>query len=234
MGGLDSPRARAPPPVCELARPLLSRGTMMLMLDVDDTSGSLPLELDMPAAPTRSPEPVPTASVQAFRRCHRDGSELDRFGDCALCKAERARAEARKERNARIGLAAVVLVLLAIAGGWYGSSKLDERRAKAQAAQISEANGRKLVVYTLSSCPACRMARSHLDKRGIAYVERAVDEDPAAFAEFEKLNPQRSVPTFVIGDEVMIGFDPTGMKLAQALAKHGLPTGAVPSTQPAE
>lgn len=206
----------------------------MRMLDLDDADGSLPLDIDRPLA---APEPLAApvlASVQAFRRCHRDGSELDRFGDCAICKVERAREEARKERNARLGLGAAVAVLLVLAGGWYVSSKLDERRTKEHAAQITEANGRKLVVYTLSSCPACGMARNHLQKRGIPYVERAVDEDPSAYADFEKLNPEKSVPTFVVGDEVMVGFDPTGVRLAQALAKHGLPIGAVPTAEPTE
>lgn len=201
------------------------------MLDVDDLNASLPLEVDRPASKPAPAIPTVPPPVQTFRRCHRDGLELDRFGDCARCTKERLEAEARKEKRAKIWLAAAVGVLLLMAGGWYASTKLDERRAKAHAARIAEANGRKLVVYTMSSCPACGIARNHLNQRGIPYVERAIDMDPAAFEELEKLNPNRSVPTFVIGDEVMVGIDPAGILLGQALARHGMlpASGSVPS-----
>jgi len=200
------------------------------MLDVTTTPAPLAMEVDRPASkPPQMWGPPPSGGaqlhhvdIQRFRRCHRDGLALDAFGNCERCDFLKAEKALRDTRNAKLGMVigAVALVVLVL-GGWWWSGR-QERAAKVAAAQIAAVNENKLVIYTMQSCGACRLARAHLQKRGIPFVERAIDQDPSAFAELEKLNPDRSVPTFVIGDEVMIGIDPAGILLDQALAKRGM------------
>lgn len=39
-----------------------------------------------------------------------------------------------------------------------------------------------VTVYTSAACPACAMTKRHLDKRGIAFTEVALDADDATLA----------------------------------------------------
>jgi glutaredoxin len=208
------------------------------MLDMKTVPEALAMEVDRPAStPPRMWDAPPSGGpqlhhvdIQRFRRCHRDGLELDMFGNCERCDYLKAEAALRDTRNMKIGMVAGVVALIALVlGGWWWSGRQD-RAAKVAAAQIAAVNEHKLVVYTMQSCGACRIARAHMQQRGIPFVERAIDQDPSAFTELEKVNPSRSVPTFVIRDEVMVGIDPAGILLDQALAKHGM----LPAPAPAK
>jgi glutaredoxin len=60
------------------------------------------------------------------------------------------------------------------------------------------------------------MVQTYLSERGIDYEDRDVSRDPAAVQDLVYKYGSRSTPTLVIGDEVMIGFDP--QRLDQLLA----------------
>jgi glutaredoxin len=47
-----------------------------------------------------------------------------------------------------------------------------------------------------------------LEERGVAFEERDIQADPAAVKELLEKYKSHSTPTLVIGEEVMIGFDP--------------------------
>ena len=47
-----------------------------------------------------------------------------------------------------------------------------------------------------------------LSERGIEFEERDVTSDPSAVQELVEKYNSHSTPTLLIGDEVMIGFDP--------------------------
>jgi glutaredoxin-like protein NrdH len=74
------------------------------------------------------------------------------------------------------------------------------------------ANG-KIVVYALSTCMWCRMAKSLLKEIGVAYSFVDVDtleaaEKEQAKAEIKRWNPAGSYPTIVIDDrEAISGYD---------------------------
>lgn len=215
------------------------------MLDSSDLGAPLPFEVDRVVTPSslppRPPSTHPSAypslrpsappygasavAVQAHRRCHVDGLPLDEYGDCHRCQAERAtRVEQASRRNviALIALAASLVMAVGLFFAWRSyESKAQERTAAA----ITQRNGNKVVVYTTGSCPACTMARKHLDANNIPYVERRLDADLSAQVELESLNVKVLVPTFVVGNEVMQGFDPSGITLARAMAKHNVPKG---------
>jgi glutaredoxin len=52
------------------------------------------------------------------------------------------------------------------------------------------------------------VATAYLSGRGIAYEERDVSRDPSAVQDLVYKYGSRSTPTLVIGEEVMVGFDP--------------------------
>ena len=67
-------------------------------------------------------------------------------------------------------------------------------------------------LYTTTSCPHCIVVRERLRAAGIGYVQRNIDADPDALAEFALLPGSRTtVPALVIstkevywgGDEIL-------------------------------
>jgi glutaredoxin-like YruB-family protein len=67
---------------------------------------------------------------------------------------------------------------------------------------------KKVVIFTQPGCPPCKTAKAYLTEKGIAFEDRDVSSDPAAVQDLVHRYGSRSTPTIVIGDEVMIGFDP--------------------------
>jgi glutaredoxin-like protein NrdH len=68
----------------------------------------------------------------------------------------------------------------------------------------------KVFVYALSTCGHCRNAKRLLDNNGVVYDSVEVDLLPKAelkkvLEDVAKVNPQRSFPTIVIGDKVIVG-----------------------------
>jgi glutaredoxin len=65
-----------------------------------------------------------------------------------------------------------------------------------------------ITMYSATWCGYCRRAHEWLRTEGISYDVHDIDEDERASAELGRLNPRRSVPTFVVDGTVMIGFSP--------------------------
>ena len=61
-------------------------------------------------------------------------------------------------------------------------------------------------MYSLSDCPTCAAARAEMAAQGTAFEERVVDVEPRWQAEVLRLTRQRTVPVFVKGDQVVVGF----------------------------
>lgn len=71
-----------------------------------------------------------------------------------------------------------------------------------------------VVMYSTDWCGVCERARAYFEEKRIAFEEHDVDRDPAARAEYERLNPRRSVPTIKIADEVVVGFSAVAVERA--------------------
>ena len=69
----------------------------------------------------------------------------------------------------------------------------------------------KVKMYTLSTCSHCKAAKTFLRDNGINFEFRDVDllqgsEKEDILNEVVQYNPQRSFPTIVIGNKIIVGF----------------------------
>ncbi len=70
----------------------------------------------------------------------------------------------------------------------------------------------EVTVYTTSTCPWCTRLKDFLRAEGISFHEVDVGKDPAAAKRMVELTGQRSVPVTTIGEQIIIGYDPDGIK----------------------
>ena len=83
-------------------------------------------------------------------------------------------------------------------------------------------NSATVTVYSTPWCAFCRTEKQWLESLGVSFVSRDIEEDESAKEELlDKLGGQfQGVPTTIIGDEIVIGFDRP--KLQAALAANKL------------
>ena len=83
-------------------------------------------------------------------------------------------------------------------------------------------NSATVTVYSTPWCAFCRTEKQWLESLGVSFVSRDIEEDVSAKEELlDKLGGQfQGVPTTIIGDEIVIGFDRP--KLQAALAANKL------------
>lgn len=67
---------------------------------------------------------------------------------------------------------------------------------------------RKIIVYTQPDSLPCECVKLFLRDRGARFEERSVLNDDDTVRELKERYNSRSTPTLVVGDEVVIGFDP--------------------------
>lgn len=82
---------------------------------------------------------------------------------------------------------------------------------------------RIVTMYTTTWCGDCRIAKQHLARLGIPFVEVNIETDPEAAETVQRLNDgRRSVPTLVVGGEAtsLSGF--TRAKFDAFVARHAL------------
>ncbi|MGB7189653.1 MAG: glutaredoxin family protein [Acidobacteriaceae bacterium] len=71
---------------------------------------------------------------------------------------------------------------------------------------------KRVILYSQPGCPPCNAARQFLVARNIPFEYKDVRADHGALRELVRLN-SRSTPTIVVGEEVMVGFDPKRLEL---------------------
>jgi glutaredoxin 3 len=65
-----------------------------------------------------------------------------------------------------------------------------------------------IIIYSTGWCPYCERARALLERKGAAFREIKVDEDPAERATMlTRSGGRRTVPQIFIGDRHVGGFD---------------------------
>lgn len=81
---------------------------------------------------------------------------------------------------------------------------------------------KKVKIYTLSTCSHCKAAKKFLNENNIVFDATDVDllqgaAREAILNEVVQYNPQRSFPTILIGDRIIIGFKESDIREALGL-----------------
>ena len=80
----------------------------------------------------------------------------------------------------------------------------------------------KVKIYTLSTCSHCKAAKKFLNENNVVFDATDVDllqgtDRENVLNEVVQYNPQRSFPTIIIGDKIIIGFKEIDIKEALGL-----------------
>ena len=80
----------------------------------------------------------------------------------------------------------------------------------------------KVKIYTLSTCSHCKAAKKFLNENNVIFDATDVDllqgaDRETVLKEVVQYNPQRSFPTIIIGDKIIIGFKESDIKEALGL-----------------
>ncbi|UTX51067.1 NrdH-redoxin [Candidatus Saccharibacteria bacterium TM7i] len=83
-------------------------------------------------------------------------------------------------------------------------------------------NDAKVIVYRTSWCAFCHTEMQWLERLGVKYVAKDIEEDEEAHKELmQKINGDfRGVPVTDIAGDIILGFDRP--KLQDSLKNHGL------------
>ncbi len=81
----------------------------------------------------------------------------------------------------------------------------------------------KVKIYTLSTCSHCKAAKKFLNENNIVFDATDVDllqgtDRENVLNEVVQYNPQRSFPTIIIGDKIIIGFKEIDIREALELS----------------
>lgn len=138
-------------------------------------------------APRRERRPAPPSAPTAYRY-------IDETGRVQIANALADVPERQRD------------TAVPIPGAGSTPGALREPRTVAEATR--PANSVDVTIYTTRSCPYCRAAIAYFEKQGIDYMNRDVQEDEAARAEYLELTNNRpGVPVIVVGNEWMQGWD---------------------------
>lgn len=66
---------------------------------------------------------------------------------------------------------------------------------------------KRVVAYVTQTCPHCKTAKDFLIANHIPFEAKDVNADAQALKEFQMLK-MTGVPSFLVGEEVMVGFNP--------------------------
>ena len=67
-------------------------------------------------------------------------------------------------------------------------------------------SGKKVTVYSTSTCPWCDRAKDYLRSKNVDFDELDVANDPEALGEMIRLSNQMGVPVIAVDVEVIVGY----------------------------
>ncbi len=73
-------------------------------------------------------------------------------------------------------------------------------------------------MYSAAWCSACSRAKAWMREQNISYHEIDVDQRSGAMGQLAVLNPRRTLPTFDVQGEVLVGFQPDRLATAIRVA----------------
>ncbi len=78
---------------------------------------------------------------------------------------------------------------------------------------------KKVEIFSTPTCHFCHMAKEWLAAKSIPFVDYNVGQDLEKRKEMMEMTGQLGVPVIKIGDEVMIGFNPSHMAKLLGIAE---------------
>ncbi len=74
---------------------------------------------------------------------------------------------------------------------------------------MTDAADSKVIIYSTTWCAFCKTEEQYLQKLGVAYVKKDVEQDKEAYEELMKKNGGnfQGVPVTDIDGEIILGFD---------------------------
>ncbi len=108
-----------------------------------------------------------------------------------------------------------------------GSRRVGSATSRQQPSPGEVAKAHPVTLYVIPECDTCDLVRLLLQKRGIPFAERDVERDPSLQRELRELSGATKVPTVLIGQEAMPGFD--RVLLQQRLSEAGYPLEDLPA-----
>lgn len=70
----------------------------------------------------------------------------------------------------------------------------------------------KVLLYRTQGCGYCRQAAAYMQQKAIPFVERDIEADPGARAEYSSFGGKGPVPFFVFGQKTQMGFSPASFE----------------------
>jgi glutaredoxin 3 len=86
---------------------------------------------------------------------------------------------------------------------------------------------KKVAIFSTPTCPYCVRAKNYLSQKGIPYVEYNVAADRKAARKMVKRSGQLGVPVIIVGDEVLVGFEPARLDEVLAAKSSAVRAGVV-------
>ncbi len=153
--------------------------------------------------------PLPDDVSRLARRRSADASSREAAATVAADRG--ARVGARDEGSARgTGPEAGILFTRAPSPEHpaVDSAKPSETKSVRNESPTASADVDPVILYSTSWCGYCRKTRSYLRRRGVAFIDKDVERDPAAARELrEKVGNYRGVPVLDIDGTIIRGFD---------------------------
>ncbi len=75
-----------------------------------------------------------------------------------------------------------------------------------------------VTVYSADWCAFCHAAKDYLDKKGVKYTEKNIEQQPAFAQESMDKSGQTGIPVIVINDQVIVGFDRAKIDVALGIS----------------
>ena len=79
---------------------------------------------------------------------------------------------------------------------------------------------KRVTIYTSPVCPHCDRAKQRLTELGVAFREVDIMADRAGLRELLVTTGRHAVPTVVVGEKAMVGWDPREFRRLSAVPAH--------------
>jgi glutaredoxin-like YruB-family protein len=86
----------------------------------------------------------------------------------------------------------------------------------------STSDAAKVIIYSTAWCAFCKTEKQYLDKKGVAYIVKDIEEDKSAYEELMSKNggAYQGVPVTDIDGDLVLGFD--RKKIDELIVKKNL------------